>query len=87
MGPPPNWVPLSEEWRSIRLDARNIKLGRTFKTEEYGIYHKQKEIVGESLKNEIAFSCHIEKEREKERESLCIGMALSLSFSLNSKKM
>ncbi len=27
------------------------------------MYHKQKEIVGESLKNEIVFSCHTERER------------------------
>jgi hypothetical protein len=63
----PNWV-------------FNIKLCRTFKTEEYGIYHKQKEIVGEILKNEIVFSCHSERERERKKEFMYLKGTLSLSL-------
>jgi hypothetical protein len=51
-----------------------------FKTEEYGIYHKQKEIVGEILKNEIVFSCHSERERERKKEFMYLKGTLSLSL-------
>jgi hypothetical protein len=52
-----------------------------FLTEEYGIYHKQKEIVGESLKNEIVFSCHSERERERKKERVYVLEGHSLSLS------
>jgi len=69
---PPNWV-------------FNIKLCRTFKTEEYGIYHKQKEIVGEILKNEIVFSCYSEREKESALPIHKLFLSFSLSLSMARK--
>jgi len=49
------------------------------------MYHKQKEIVDESLKNEIAFSCHSERERERKREFMYLKGTLSLSLCMAGK--